>query len=542
MHRKFFWAALLFCGALIWWFFDNLMYDWVWNRLQAHGFQESKLLDTITGHFVSFLVAIAAMTAAYFIGRRTALPEIHPAPLAPAKEKRLQDKQDLGRLELEAQLAAVNAADTKPPSDVVRARPEPADFAEWDKVDPLTIWQAAMLWLGWNPSNPRPPEKLDIESENRLAPHLSGLIQGVRAGWVGIAVPGEAPSSANTETHLSRGTLLKYAERVKERPKFLYPEARAGAVVQTEPEPDISLYDALWAGYLKTWNKPTHDPDRNAVTEPWPGYWDGFYAFVAEVRQIAFDGKLPIWGRQGTTLSIALMSPSLRKPIPKEFWEHNTIDLLELLHNDPAKLATSPILRRGNASEGWSDLWTNKAAVERLWPMTGRPDRPVEPLAKISITEVSEATGGEAGPQTVYRGHIRAERPLTRVTVIARAAQNSMGQLSYSEWLWKPSVRLAERGGLVKGEDLSVVVLTRALGTGDDSIESLGIRRIVPQESAGNLAPRMFHQIEIQLSCDEGTQTEKFYFSFRNAGGIRLRDRLPPSEVSHITDRQQVIG
>src|SRR5208282_6869478 len=78
------------------------------------------------------------------------------------------------------------------------------------------------------------------------------------------------------------------------------PDSETGLGLPTKPpEPDVRLGDAFWRAFLKTWDKPRHDPNLMATTEPWPGYWEQFHSFVeTDVRQAAFDGKLPIWGRK----------------------------------------------------------------------------------------------------------------------------------------------------------------------------------------------------------------------------------------------------
>lgn len=105
-----------------------------------------------------------------------------------------------------------------------------------------------------------------------------------------------------------------------------------------------------------------------ATTEPWPGYWEQFHSFVeTDVRQAAFDGKLPIWGRKVGNWVIEQTQRPVREQIPRDFWKHNWIEVLDFLHHDPEKFTTAadPLYTE---KVKWRDLWTNRDAVERAWP------------------------------------------------------------------------------------------------------------------------------------------------------------------------------
>ncbi len=144
--------------------------------------------------------------------------------------------------------------------------------------------------------------------------------------------------------------------------------ALSRAEIPSEQSADVPLYDAFWRAYLRTWDKPPHDPNIMAVAEPSPGYWDAFYSLVqTDIRQAAFDGRLPIWGRRGGNWVLATINPPVRERIPREFWQHNWLDILEIAHHDPNKLATvaDPLC---TGEEKWRDLSTNREAVERIWP------------------------------------------------------------------------------------------------------------------------------------------------------------------------------
>ena len=131
---------------------------------------------------------------------------------------------------------------------------------------------------------------------------------------------------------------------------------------------DIQLAPALWRAFLKTWDEPTHDPNVMATSEPWPGYWEQFYSFVdIDIRQAAFDGKLPIWGRKVGNWVFGQTRIPVRERIPNDFWRSNWIDPLTFIYTDQQRIETAPDARNPS-TEKWSDLWTSRAALDHNWP------------------------------------------------------------------------------------------------------------------------------------------------------------------------------
>lgn len=113
--------------------------------------------------------------------------------------------------------------------------PTKADFAAWDGIPRLMLWQVAYLWEGKEPL----PNRVDLD----LAPMLTTLKQAVEDAR--LEPTGDAYRNKNkgttqwmvdhpellpvTErTTVTRDALKAYAESIGEQPPFLYPEKRHG--------------------------------------------------------------------------------------------------------------------------------------------------------------------------------------------------------------------------------------------------------------------------------------------------------------------------
>ena len=79
-----------------------------------------------------------------------------------------------------------------------------------------------------------------------------------------------------------------------------------------------------------------------------------------EIRQKAFDGSLPVWGKIG--------GGGLFKQIPKEYWEHLGFQSLTFMINNPEEFCTKNWTARGDYTI-YNSLMTSKAKVEELWPV-----------------------------------------------------------------------------------------------------------------------------------------------------------------------------
>ena len=122
-------------------------------------------------------------------------------------------------------------------------------------------------------------------------------------------------------------------------------------------ERDVWLADAIWRAHLGRWERPDRD-----LSGPGVGL-DAAQRLhdivVGEIRQFAFEGKLPVWGkRRGSTLW---------EPVPKEFWKDNRVNYLTIMRDDPASILIEGIPRHERNDE-WQELMTSWQSVEYLWP------------------------------------------------------------------------------------------------------------------------------------------------------------------------------
>jgi len=95
--------------------------------------------------------------------------------------------------------------------------------------------------------------------------------------------------------------------------------------VELAIERDVWLRDAMWWAFLRTWYVPHGGIISLNVGE---SENQRFATLVTdEFRQLAFEGKLPIWGRRKGLF--------IWEPIPPDFWAHNHIDYVLVLRADP---------------------------------------------------------------------------------------------------------------------------------------------------------------------------------------------------------------
>jgi hypothetical protein len=123
---------------------------------------------------------------------------------------------------------------------------------------------------------------------------------------------------------------------------------------------DAPLIDAIWRAHLGRWG------DRVDYGTEWEAKAP-FYKTVAAVRQMARDGKLPVWGtrrERGAPF----------EPIPLSFWSTHDIEagyVIMPLVKDTWVYVTEPtkIGQVRNAKTfDWENFMTSREVVERLWP------------------------------------------------------------------------------------------------------------------------------------------------------------------------------
>jgi hypothetical protein len=141
------------------------------------------------------------------------------------------------------------------------------------------------------------------------------------------------------------------------------PESRAIPDAQSDPQwsRDVSLAGVLWQAFQGDWMNVR--PRQTELEE------ERFQFTADQIRQHAFDGSLPCWGRR--------RGSNLFEPIPREFWKNHAIQTsYSLRSKDNRELwvyVTHPLVvgEVVNArTKAWEDFMTSNEAVEKLWPRT----------------------------------------------------------------------------------------------------------------------------------------------------------------------------
>ena len=125
------------------------------------------------------------------------------------------------RVKLEQERRQAKIDSTKSPSNV-SVRPvnlrtlTKKEYEDWDKVDPLHLWQAACLWAGLHVS-------YDVQRfESPGYVKFSMLLRAVEQETLHTL---EATHEL-WQVQIARDALKNFAEAIDEKPAFLFPEAR----------------------------------------------------------------------------------------------------------------------------------------------------------------------------------------------------------------------------------------------------------------------------------------------------------------------------
>jgi hypothetical protein len=126
-------------------------------------------------------------------------------------------------------------------------------------------------------------------------------------------------------------------------------------------ERDVWLGDAIWRAYLGIWHIPLGEGilELNVSESEKQRF---AMLVIREFRQIAFEGKLPIWGWKGDS--------TLWEEVPRDFWSKNHIEYIAVATNVPQDeikaQADNPY--KSDTSQEWHHFMTSKAAIEQLYP------------------------------------------------------------------------------------------------------------------------------------------------------------------------------
>lgn len=121
---------------------------------------------------------------------------------------------------------------------------------------------------------------------------------------------------------------------------------------------DVELWEALWRAYSGNWNGRSDVETGVEILR--------FEIAADTIRQHAFEGSLPIWGRRPKS--------NLYELIPRAFWRNHEILTSYILNSTGRDLwvDTTHALAIGDVPHSrareWVSFMTCKEPVEKLWP------------------------------------------------------------------------------------------------------------------------------------------------------------------------------
>lgn len=137
--------------------------------------------------------------------------------------------------------------------------------------------------------------------------------------------------------------------------RFRINDANAPDPISLTVERDVWLYDAICRLFLGQWKKiPMKDGQLDLSANGFQAVHD----LLEYVRQLAFDGKFPIWGKQqGYTALWEKAEPS--------FWQNNQISYFSFTDGGPQKLCAVP-RDTGGQVISLRELMTSRAVVDAI--------------------------------------------------------------------------------------------------------------------------------------------------------------------------------
>ena len=144
---------------------------------------------------------------------------------------------------------------------------------------------------------------------------------------------------------------------------------------QTVPlvERDVWLLDAIHRAAIGEWKICDFDQLAEAKINEFVGVLD-------KIQQAAFDGDLPIWGKQAQS--------DIWRPISREYWEYHGIDWFSMLKGEPEILKTESKKTTQNVGVWW-ELMTSRKMVDELWPIKIK-DEALQELGRLQKEGANE--------------------------------------------------------------------------------------------------------------------------------------------------------
>jgi len=204
----------------------------------------------------------------------------------------------------------------------------------------IFLFTIIMIWIIIKPSKPQPEQS---EPEGAKSRHKNTFIK----------IPGSKDATLKDNILFGEGIFLDApnTEGLKAEGNIRFDPTTSP--INQKVERDVWLLNAVHYIAFGSWEFT--EINLNEAN------WTAGHDAQMEIKQMAFDGRLPVWGIIG--------SGELFKPIPKEYWEHHYLKGLIFVINDPEGFCTEV---DGLASDHtiYNSLKASKAKVEELWPAT----------------------------------------------------------------------------------------------------------------------------------------------------------------------------
>jgi hypothetical protein len=126
-------------------------------------------------------------------------------------------------------------------------------------------------------------------------------------------------------------------------------------------ERDVWLRDAIWRAFRGTWSVPEGGIAPLGLGESENQRFA--MLIIDDFHQLAFEGKLPIWGRRKGSF--------IWEPIPHDFWAQNHIDHIPVMSADPQediKAMPENPWKKPDTSGDWRHFMTSKVVIEQMYP------------------------------------------------------------------------------------------------------------------------------------------------------------------------------
>ena len=191
---------------------------------------------------------------------------------------------------------------------------------------------------------------------------LTALFGGAWAIYIKFSMDKNSRS-----THVIAG----YKENISPKQPTVQTPKKQGSPETQRVVRDVWLLNAVHYIAYNSWVLVDMPLDDNHLTAG--------YRALAEIKQKAFDGELPIWGRVGQAV--------LYKPILKEYWEHYDFEILSFAKDDPEEFCTEKHNDIAN-DVIYNSLMTSKSKVEELWP---KQNQAASPEIKSNFVSIHEA-------------------------------------------------------------------------------------------------------------------------------------------------------